>query len=111
MREELLFWIWSKSTGAFIGGTGFHIRNWSVPCFEIGYWVRTSFSGQGYITEAVNALIRYAFLELNAKRVEIRCDEDNLRSRKIPKCLGFQLDTVFKQDGFFGGVYDKARNE
>ncbi len=33
--------LWRKSDGAYIGGSGLHRIDWSVPCVEIGYWLRT----------------------------------------------------------------------
>lgn len=97
-REELTLWIFDKATGEFLGGTGFNRINWPVPCLEIGYWLRTSKTGQGYMTEAVEGLTKYAFDILKAKRIEIRCDEDNLLSRKIPERLGYHLDVILKMN-------------
>ncbi|TMD65260.1 MAG: GNAT family N-acetyltransferase, partial [Chloroflexi bacterium] len=57
--------------------------------FEIGYWLRVSAPGHGYMTEAVQLLTNYAFSSLAANRVEIRCDERNVRSAAIPRRLGF----------------------
>ena len=50
---------------------------------EIGYWVRTSCSGQGYITEAVQEIARFAMEELQAERVEIRMSSRNTKSRRV----------------------------
>ena len=38
--------------------------DWSVPKFEIGYWVGTRFARKGYITEAVKRIERFAFEQL-----------------------------------------------
>ncbi len=97
-REDLVFWIFDRATGEFVGSIGFRRINWQVPCVEIGYWLRTSKTGQGYMVEATQALTNYAFDILKAKRIEIRCDEDNLRSRKIPERLGYQLDAILKMN-------------
>ncbi len=80
----------------FVGSTGYHHIDWDIPSFEIGYWIRSSYSRQGFMTEAVNALTRYAFLELEAKRVQITCDVLNLRSKKIPEKLGYCLEATLK---------------
>lgn len=89
----LPLFMFDKKNNEFIGGTGYHHINWEVPCLEIGYWIRDSYSGKGLMTEAVNALTRYAINQLGAKRIEIRCDKDNLQSKKVPERLGFQLET------------------
>ena len=50
------------------------------------------------MTEAINAIARYAFLELKSKRIEIRCDIANVRSKKIPERLGFHLEATLKNN-------------
>lgn len=97
-RENLRYLIFSKETGSFIGSTGFHEIDWSVPKLEIGYWIDTEHSGKGYMTEAVEALTSFAFDELDMVRVEIQCESDNYRSRAIPEKLGFQLEGIMRND-------------
>jgi RimJ/RimL family protein N-acetyltransferase len=70
--------------------------DWSVPRFEIGYWVRRCFVGQGYITEAVRGVTRFAFETLGARRVEIRCDARNERSRRVAERSGFELEATLR---------------
>ncbi|OIK15602.1 GNAT family N-acetyltransferase [Bacillus sp. MUM 116] len=101
-REDLRLHLFDKKAGTFIGSSGLHRINWSVPKFEIGYWIDTRYSGKGYITEAVQGISEFAFTELQAKRVEIRCDTKNTRSRAIPEKLGFTLEGILKNDGLSG---------
>ena len=70
--------------------TGLHAPDWIIRRFEIGYWVRRSAQGQGYAAEAANALARYAFAVLKARRVEIGHAEGNAASQAIIKKLGFR---------------------
>lgn len=91
-REELPLWLFRKSDGMFVGGSGLHSIDWSVPRFEIGYWMRTSLVGQGYMTEAVTAIARFAFENLQAARIEIRCDALNQRSAAVAERAGFRLE-------------------
>jgi RimJ/RimL family protein N-acetyltransferase len=97
-REDLWMMLLLKGTNTIIGGTGLHRINWDVPKFEIGYWVRTAYARQGYITEAVDGLTDFAFNTLGAKRVEIRCDALNERSAAIPQRLGFELEATLHHD-------------
>lgn len=97
-REDLRLHLFNIETGEFIGSSGLHRINWDVPKFEIGYWIDTRHSGNGYITEATDAITNFAFNELNAKRVEIRCDPNNSKSRAIPEKLGFTLEGILKND-------------
>lgn len=95
-REDLRLLIFHKETGEFIASSGLHRIDWSVPKFEIGYWIDTRYSGKGYITEAVEGITKFAFSDLKARRIEIRCDSKNDKSRKVPERLGFTLEGVLK---------------
>lgn len=97
-REDLRLLIFLKETNQFIGSSGLHNPNWKVPKFEIGYWMDTRFGGQGYMTEAVQGITEYAFHELKARRLEIRCDTLNHKSRAIPERLGFTLEGTLKNE-------------
>ncbi|MCP3028912.1 GNAT family N-acetyltransferase [Halobacillus sp. A5] len=97
-REDLRMLGFHKETGELVCSTGLHRMNWDVPKFEIGYWVDSRYSGKGYTTEAVDGLTRFAFRELHAKRVEIRCDAINHRSRAIPAKLNFQLEGILRNE-------------
>lgn len=101
-RKDLRLHIFLKETGEFVGSTGLHRINWSIPKFEIGYWLNTKFEGNGYMMEAVNRLTRFAFEELGANRVEIRCDEENGKSRAIPVKIGYELEGILKSDSLSG---------
>jgi hypothetical protein len=76
-RTELRMHSYLKGTGTLVGGSGLHRIDWEVSKFEIGYWCRTRFSGQGYTTETVRGIAAFAFDALEAKGVEIRCDPLN----------------------------------
>jgi len=97
-RRELLMLLFLRGSETLVGSSGLHNINWAVRSFEIGYWVRTKFSGQGYVTEAVNGITTFAFRYLQARRVEIRCDAGNLRSIAVAKRCGFFLEGRFRRD-------------
>lgn len=97
-REDLWMMLLLKDDETCVGGSGLHRIDWSVPKFEIGYWVRTRFAGQGYITEAVNGIAAFAFATLGAQRVEIRCDVKNERSAAVARRAGFTLEGTFHSD-------------
>ncbi len=98
LREDLRVSIYDRATGKFAGGSGLHRINWDVPSFEIGYWVRSCFAGKGYIKESTNALTRFAFAYLKAKRVEIRCNSRNERSLGVMKSLGFEYEGCLRNE-------------
>jgi RimJ/RimL family protein N-acetyltransferase len=89
LREEIPGGIWERQSGRFLGGLGLHPRNWYTGYFEVGYWVRPSAEGHGYVSEAVRLVTDYLFAHLEATRVEIRCNALNTRSANVARRLGF----------------------
>jgi RimJ/RimL family protein N-acetyltransferase len=106
LRELIRYLILDKQTEEIVGRCAFPPvqTNWTIPQFGISYFIRGSQRAKGYGTEATHAMALLAFRRLNAKKVEIYCDSDNLPSTKIPQKLGFQLEYTQKggwlrQDG------------
>lgn len=97
-RKDLRLHVFLKESGEFIGSSGLHNIDWTIPKFEIGYWVDARHEGNGYMTEAVQRISQFAFKELGAKRLEIRCDSDNIRSRAVATRAQFELEGILKQD-------------
>lgn len=87
-----------KTTGALALCAGLHPLDWNVPKFEIGYWCRAAYMGQGYVTETVRALTRIGFKVFGANRIEIRCDARNLRSRGVAERAGYTLEVTLHND-------------
>lgn len=100
LREDLWMLLYRKSDGLYVGGSGLHRIDWSVPAFEIGYWVRKSLEGQGFISEAVAGITDFAFATLGAERVEIRCDSRNQRSASVARRAGYTHEATFRHDAW-----------
>jgi RimJ/RimL family protein N-acetyltransferase len=84
--------------GEFVGGTGFHVRGGAnARYYEIGYWCRSSLAGRGYVTEAVNALMRCAFAAPEVFRVEIRCDPRNRASERVIRKAGLKKEAHLRK--------------
>jgi RimJ/RimL family protein N-acetyltransferase len=98
LRTNLFVGIWTIAGNRFVGGTGLEPVNWDIGYFQIGYWLRTSATGSGYVTEAVQLLTDYALHNLNARSVEIRCSEHNTRSAAVALRADFTLEGVLRND-------------
>lgn len=113
-RRDLCFQIYARradgSPGRMLGGTGLHRIDWAVRRFEIGYWIRPDAAGQGHVSEAVRLLTVLAFGPLDARRVEIRCDARNTRSRAVAQRCGFEFEGILRNEGLGvdGHVRDTA---
>ncbi|MCL5995075.1 MAG: GNAT family N-acetyltransferase [Chloroflexi bacterium] len=95
-RTDLCYLILQKGTDTLVGCTGLHYPDWSVPSFEIGYWVRTLYAGRGYITEAVIGLRDFAFEVLGARRLQIVCNALNARSAAVARRAGFEQEGILR---------------
>ncbi len=96
-RDALPYRAYLKGTDTMVATCDLHHIDWNVPKFEIGYWVRTKFAGQGYMRECVKAVTKLAF-SLGAKRVEIRSSSDNVRSCRVAEACGFELEGTLRHD-------------
>ncbi|WMC10414.1 GNAT family N-acetyltransferase [Oceanimonas pelagia] len=97
-EDELRFSLVEKVSGCFLGTVGLIIRDKEIPFFEIGYWIRSSHAGSGYVTEAVKVIEKYAFDELGARRVEIKMAVGNHKSRAVAERCGYELEGIFRND-------------
>lgn len=72
-----------------VGGCGIHQRI-GPGGQEIGYWVRTGWTGRGYATAAARDLVSMAFVMPGVTHVEIHHDVANTASGRVPAKLGFR---------------------
>ncbi len=107
-RSLLHMGIYDKVTGSFIGCSGMHNIDWDIRNFEIGYWIRSSCAGKGYMTEAVNGITEFAIHTLAANRLEIRCSARNARSAAVAERAGYTLDGILRRNrrGQDGELHD-----
>ncbi|MBI3017612.1 MAG: GNAT family N-acetyltransferase, partial [Deltaproteobacteria bacterium] len=97
--------LFSKRQGAhygifcpqLVGVIGFHKLDWINKKMELGYWLGESLQGKGIMTKACQAMIKYAFSDLNFNRAHIACATRNHKSSAIPKRLGFRLEGTLKE--------------
>jgi ribosomal-protein-serine acetyltransferase len=91
--------------GAIVGVIGFHGVDWNHRSTSLGYWLAEDRQGRGTMTEAVRALVTYAFDCWRINRVEIRVAVGNLPSAAIPRRLGFVEEAVLRQAERHGDTF------
>ena len=89
--------IFDARTGTVLGAAGMHDRV-GPDGIEIGYWCHVDHTGKGVITRTSALLTRAAFELDGIDRVEIHCDEANVRSAAVARRLGYRLDRI-EDDG------------
>lgn len=98
-RTDLPYLAFELATGRLVASVGLHRTEWQLPKTEVGYWVRSSATGQGYAAEGVNALVGWALDAaggLGAQRVELVTDSDNSASRRVAERCGFTLEGTLR---------------
>ena len=62
----------------------------------IGYWVAAWARGKGVCTVALRTLARWAFDELELRRLDLITDPENLGSQRVAEKVGFQREGVMR---------------
>jgi len=60
----------------------------------LGYWIGQDFARKGYMREAVEAVVHYAFSELDLSRIQAGCLPENAASRGVLEKTGFKYEGV-----------------
>lgn len=88
-----------KKDEKIIGAAGYNDRtDFNKDFYEIGYWCDIDYQGKGYVTECTNALTRYAFEVLKAKKVAILMQTENEKSKAVADRLGFYNEGAIDRD-------------
>ncbi|MGH3416035.1 MAG: GNAT family N-acetyltransferase [Actinocrinis sp.] len=85
--------IFDAADGTLLAVIGVHDRV-GPGGLEIGYWCHIDHTGKGVITRATRALTNILLALPGVERVEIHCDEANVRSAAVPRRLGYRLDRI-----------------
>jgi RimJ/RimL family protein N-acetyltransferase len=96
--------IFTKDTNRYMGNVGVHTIQWEHNCCELGYWILGDFEGQGFMSESVQVLDKYAF-DNGFHRVQIRCSSINERSSAVPTRCGYVHEGTFRENAIERGKY------
>jgi hypothetical protein len=98
LRAEFPMLVFARADGAHVGNCGLHRINWETRVFEIGWWCRKRFQGQGLISEAASAVTEFAFAHLGARRVWCLSDAQNVRSGRVAERIGYAFEGRLKSE-------------
>lgn len=84
-----------REGGALLGAiTLDNIRRGPAQAGTIGYWIGAAHARQGYMTEAIRAVVHHAFTVLDLSRIEAACLPENAASRGVLERSGFKYEGV-----------------
>ena len=112
----MVFSVVRRSDGAWLGLANLRWPHGGVG--ELGYSLHPDHWGQGYASEAVKLLVRLAFVEFGAHRVQATCWVKNPRSMGVLKNAGLKKEGTLRgylkcgkivRDEFMFGLARKDR--
>ncbi len=71
-----------------------NIRRGPAQAGTLGYWIGARYARQGYMREAIEAVVHYAFHILDLSRIEAACLPENVASRGALERCGFKYEGV-----------------
>ncbi len=71
-----------------------NIRRGPAQAGTLGYWIGAPFARQGYMREAIEAVVHHAFDVLDLSRIEAACLPENAASRGVLEKTGFKYEGV-----------------
>lgn len=95
----------SKADGQRIGTCGFHKWNKSHQRAEIGYDLSPTAWGQGYMQEALHAVIEFGFVQMKLHRIEALVYPENARSLDLLNKLGFKQEGILRDYFYLDGKF------
>ena len=94
-----------REGNSLIGTCGYYDWNKAACRAEIGYDLDPAHWGQGIMTEALCAVLKYGFERMRLNRVQAIIDSRNVRSMKLVGRLGFKKEGVLRQRSYFNGQF------
>mgnify|MGYP001627824329 FL=1 len=71
-----------------------NIRRGPAQAGTLGYWTGQRFARQGFMREAIGAVVHHAFTKLDLSRIEAACLPENAASRGLLESSGFKYEGV-----------------
>lgn len=117
-REDkaIRYSIIQSDSNQIIGSCGYNSLDFENFKAEIGYDLGKEYWGNGFASEAILALLDYAFNTLNLNRIEAKVEPENCKSIRLLEKLHFQFEVTLRQaekskDTFIDlNMYSKLKN-
>ena len=104
-KQRIRWGIARKTDNALIGHCGFFDIDRFNSCAEISYCLKRDLWGQGIMTEAVDAMLRFGFEDYGLNRIVANVIKGNAGSIKVLQKLGFVQEGVLRESLYKNGQY------
>lgn len=107
------FTVEERQSGRIVGDVGVAVTRSEPHVAKIGYTIAPAFQERGYATEAVRALVDYAFDTLGAEVVRAHASAENVASIRVAEKVGMHLAQRYEHreggEVWFGVRYEARR--
>jgi RimJ/RimL family protein N-acetyltransferase len=94
------FAVVDSETGGLLGAVGLRLIHDQLSIVEVGYWTAASGRGRGLTTRALRLMTKWLLTDLQAERVQLRADVENVASLRVAEKAGFTREGVLRSSGF-----------
>ncbi len=103
-----------RGSGQLVGDVGLSPAEDEPAVIKLGYTMAPAYQGRGYATEAIAALIDYAFAQLDAEVARIYASEANTPSIRVAEKVGMHLveriEREYEGEMWHGVRYERRRD-
>jgi ribosomal-protein-alanine N-acetyltransferase len=100
------FLIFRQSDAALLGGLSIsNVRRGVAQAASVGYWIGAPHVRRGYMTDAVKAVLPFAFTTLGLHRLEAACLPHNHPSQRVLEKAGFKREGMARRYLKINGIW------
>ncbi len=95
--SKMTYSVFLKETNEIVGATSYGNIDWEEHGIEIGWtWLGKKYIGSGINKHMKFLMLKHAFETMEIERLELRTDEENIRSRKAMEKIGAKHDGTLR---------------
>jgi ribosomal-protein-alanine N-acetyltransferase len=100
LKEDLGYalLIFRQADSVLLGGLSIsNVRRGVAQAASVGYWIGAPHIGRGHMTDAVKAVLPFAFVTLGLHRLEAACLPHNYPSARVLQKAGFKREGMARR--------------
>ena len=95
-KHEFHFGVFDSDSGVLVGGVGLNEMKPEHRLANLGYWMRTTWTGRGLATAAASLAAEFGFEDLLLDRIEILAAVGNKGSQRVAEKLGATKEGILR---------------
>lgn len=92
LQASYSFGVWEHDTAKMIGFIRIDHLDWSLSYGEVDFFIDHDFSGKGFMTEVLIAVVHFAFQQLKLEKLAIKTQMDNYATQRLARKAGFHRE-------------------